>query len=476
MRELRRYERLQLSDLIEAARVEARQSDAPVRAAALLHIARVLTALESDAARSTFEEGLAGIATLDWRDRRDLLEEAAMLAAAVAPDRAMELLPRSRDFLIRRVLQIMLEYGHSQQAISYVESHGDAETFPFSLVPALIDMSSDDQTRLTLFQRAIELRHAARFNEFARVFAHHWTLLPADKARDLARKLVQEQPDMPVNARIGPELQFTSGRQFFLFEILHVLRRLDPALADSLIRDHDQLRVAAERYPFGMESVIQEARRRAPAQGGGHGGFGFAGSTDDFPFMPALMDAERDGNFEPAFEKALEHFARDTAPASPNRAVKECWPSTHAFRHVLYKAGKKLGADAASFLERICDPDLRLFAQIELAAALAGRPQWSGTRREYHSRPATAGPATIIEPKRPTGTEDLSGGPGGPRIRCPKCNWSPRPGDLWSCKCGHQWNTFDTGGVCPNCLYQRTVTQCLACHEISAHSDWYTTG
>src|SRR6201998_1188981 len=36
-----------------------------------------------------------------------------------------------------------------------------------------------------------------------------------------------------------------------------------------------------------------------------------------------------------------------------------------------------------------------------------------------------------------------------PRIRCPLCGWSPRKQDKWVCTCGHSWNTFDTGGVCP---------------------------
>ena len=37
----------------------------------------------------------------------------------------------------------------------------------------------------------------------------------------------------------------------------------------------------------------------------------------------------------------------------------------------------------------------------------------------------------------------------GPRIRCPLCAWSPGKEDRWFCICGHEWNTFDTGGVCP---------------------------
>lgn len=64
----------------------------------------------------------------------------------------------------------------------------------------------------------------------------------------------------------------------------------------------------------------------------------------------------------------------------------------------------------------------------------------------------------------------------GPRIRCPLCGWSPKKRSRWLCDlrgCGHQWNTFDTGGVCPNCLYQWKETQCLSCNRFSPHSDWY---
>jgi hypothetical protein len=69
--------------------------------------------------------------------------------------------------------------------------------------------------------------------------------------------------------------------------------------------------------------------------------------------------------------------------------------------------------------------------------------------------------------------EEKSHDPSGPRIRCPLCGWSPRKDDLWSCSCGHEWNTFDSGGVCPACLHQWAETQCLPCSRWSLHSGWY---
>ena len=59
------------------------------------------------------------------------------------------------------------------------------------------------------------------------------------------------------------------------------------------------------------------------------------------------------------------------------------------------------------------------------------------------------------------------------RIRCPLCEWLPAKEELWSCDCGNNWHTFDTGGVCPSCLQQWVNTQCHRCAGWSAHSDWY---
>ncbi len=64
-------------------------------------------------------------------------------------------------------------------------------------------------------------------------------------------------------------------------------------------------------------------------------------------------------------------------------------------------------------------------------------------------------------------------GRGRPRIRCPRCRWEPGKKDRWSCLCGHIWNTFDTGGVCPSCGHAWPDTQCLRCIEWSRHDDWY---
>lgn len=82
-------------------------------------------------------------------------------------------------------------------------------------------------------------------------------------------------------------------------------------------------------------------------------------------------------------------------------------------------------------------------------------------------------PKITDEPGLLPDVETGMGGAGEGEIRCPRCGWVPGAQDLWMCRCRHSWHTFDTGGVCPNCLRQWESTQCASCHQWSPHSDWY---
>jgi hypothetical protein len=84
--------------------------------------------------------------------------------------------------------------------------------------------------------------------------------------------------------------------------------------------------------------------------------------------------------------------------------------------------------------------------------------------KRLHPAPSQIDDARSEEQKSP-----LSG----PRIRCPLCGWQPIKGDVWTCSCGHAWDTFETGGVCPACLKQWETTACHGCSQFSSHSAWY---
>ena len=59
-------------------------------------------------------------------------------------------------------------------------------------------------------------------------------------------------------------------------------------------------------------------------------------------------------------------------------------------------------------------------------------------------------------------------------IKCKGCSWKPLKDDEWQCSCRYVWNTFDTGGECPQCKKRWEITQCLHCRKFSPHLDWYS--
>jgi uncharacterized protein (TIGR03435 family) len=99
--------------------------------------------------------------------------------------------------------------------------------------------------------------------------------------------------------------------------------------------------------------------------------------TLDNAFLPVAEELQ--SNFDRAFTVALGAYAIDTDSRRPNTAPQQCWPSAMCFRSILYKAGCYEGQRAERHLARVPDAALRLFAQIELAAALAGVAQFGGT-------------------------------------------------------------------------------------------------
>jgi Zn-dependent protease len=56
---------------------------------------------------------------------------------------------------------------------------------------------------------------------------------------------------------------------------------------------------------------------------------------------------------------------------------------------------------------------------------------------------------------------------------CPSCRTAPPIGPIWRCnKCQTQFDTFQTGGVCPQCSARFEKTTCLDCHQSNPIPAW----
>ena len=58
---------------------------------------------------------------------------------------------------------------------------------------------------------------------------------------------------------------------------------------------------------------------------------------------------------------------------------------------------------------------------------------------------------------------------------CPACKIAPPVGSYWKCTtCGGEFDTFQTGAVCPSCRTQFPTTRCLDCGRLHPMHEWTT--
>jgi len=369
-----------------------------VKAAALLHLARVLTAFDKAEAERVLDTGIALAFEVPKPAGDALLTQAVTLAAAVSPQRALRLMPlvaapwhRSTD----RIIFNMLRHGHIADAVSYLSDPPPMERYPFSAAIEAIGHSGDEETRRKVLRAAIRARlgeSSSWADGFEFLFALWWLVLPVDEAAALVREIVQrtiEERDGEIEAKFSSGwnvARFSSVRESRLFGIFGPLRHLDAKLADELCRKYPQLAAAVVPFPRGYyaeaEAPPEKRQDRQSAERCEQPDYITAGQTRLLPIPEALKT-----EFREPFDEALRLYARDTDLSNPNRAPRECWPSAMEFRNILYKAGPHEGRAAARHLNRVPDRDLRLFAQIELIAAIAGLPQFGGMIVPPHRLP-----------------------------------------------------------------------------------------
>lgn len=382
------------AQLLDEVRQQSEQSDPPVKAAALLHFARVLAKVDPDEALRTLERGIALAKEIPEPEGTPLLRQAAYLAAAVSPPHALRLMPAvsgEYSHCAEFALYNMVDHGHLADAVSYLTDPPANQRYPYGAAQQAFGRSrGDEETQRKILRGAIHAWRGASTgywpHGFEHLFVHCWKVLPAPEATEVVRAIVERiitEPDGKISARFsspGKAVKFSSTRESRLFQIFGALRQLDPELADSLCRTHKQLAKAAEVYPRGhhedFEALSAERREQKPAARCEQPDL----MTVDGRWRLLPMPEALRTNFKEPFDAALRLYACDTDQANPNGAPRECWPSTDEFRNILYKAGQHQGRGAAVHLDRIPDPDLRLLAQIELLAAMAGLPQLSGLR------------------------------------------------------------------------------------------------
>lgn len=404
-------EAMTVEPLIASALEQAERSAPVMKASALLSVARVVHVRDHRQALRVLERGIATALSLREPARSIMMGEAFTRAAGVSPAHAFALLGERYDdssnipMRLGAALTKMLEQGFHGAVIRHLLSaREEGPEFPFDVMASAMHHAEDDGVRGVLLRKTFgALRHAIgrmrpqlprEMRDVLTVFGTYHGCLPVGEAagfvRDMAR-VILDAPDERASISMQ-DIRFSSLRESLLFELYGTCRRLEPALAESLVAGHRQLAKAVERYPDGSpwaavsssESPDEPPIPRREWDKAELADHDYLTLSD--AFLPVAKQLST--SFEHAFTIALREYSADTDVRRPNDAPQICWPSTASFRSILYKAGFYEGRAAMRHLERVPDPALRLLAQIELAAALAGLDQEGHTVMHGAPKPA----------------------------------------------------------------------------------------
>jgi len=242
-----------LQQLLLSACEQADHSETAVRAAALMHIARVLARSDQAAAEQLLEQGIALAKQIDVDATSLLLCNAISLAAAVSAKHALPLYVEHRrndpfGGAVVSLVNVMAQHGHISDAIAYLSDPLPGDRFPLHFVNNLERECHDDDTRRQLLELAIrDWKNAApreagpeeQFTalSFSGLFGRFWNLLPREVATPVLRELIDWALDMksePCQYTLteNPEdPKLASEQEFQLFKLIPALQYLEPDLA-----------------------------------------------------------------------------------------------------------------------------------------------------------------------------------------------------------------------------------------------------
>jgi hypothetical protein len=154
------------------------------------------------------------------------------------------------------------------EAIALFETLGDVKEFPFASAGAILKALPENfgLERRKIFTFAMQ---AARGNtenaqstiyDFGSLVVDSWPYLPESQVNEAIDLLLnaarEETPGVSMAFTTGRgEISFRNSYEYRLFQLLPVLRQVNPSKAEELTNAYPGVRLALERYPEGLTSL-----------------------------------------------------------------------------------------------------------------------------------------------------------------------------------------------------------------------------
>ena len=485
--------RLKARELLDKAGETIAAATPEAQVAALMHIAGSYEAFDKKKALELLEQAFASaIALPEDRNRREsALGQIVNITASLDVDAALDMLRRfpapvsaesndPRSNAVRPIVTGLIQKKSYDRAMEAIEIAAQGGQYPYGPAGALMRaLPQEDPRRLQIFGRASTAFNGRNARDFGQMISSHAKTLPQSVVETAVSTLVSSilgrTNDPTTTATISSakgSVAFASRKEFELFDVMHVLRAVDPKRAAELLEKYPDLRAAVDKFPEGTHSMREseessnlstsvnsgssqrnpdaearmvrraadearyaEAQRAASSDpdkavniakeiqnpvlqarllAGIANGVSQKDAASAKPILNQCMQAlervkepqERvavlnliaeaahrlndDEQAWAALYKALDAATElhklDTDPEAPNRAPRDLWPSTQAYRTVAHRAAALFGPDAEPLLVKIADPEMQLLATVHMARGLLGKDRGDTSTSVSRSR------------------------------------------------------------------------------------------
>lgn len=320
-------------EMLERAEASAMGMERGMRAYALLQVANAYATSDKKKSIELLEDALAATRSMDDNDsesRGRLQQQILQAMVPLAPDKADELLPQIDASARGPVLNSLLSYYQKNndwdRAIEMVYRIAPDQEVPYDAVGKIIaalpeDRSTDRQqlfsTALNSYKNHPPQRGRMMFGngDFSSLILGQWKKVSRESTLDAIHAVLDQTKQQAQNnnsngsqpmsismSSANGGVAFGSMYEFRLFQLLPVLKQIDPSEADKLVKESQAVQGMLDKYPEGMNSLAPNSQSSggrpgptgAPPQGamsmsfgasGGGGGRGPAGGGLPSPML-----------------------------------------------------------------------------------------------------------------------------------------------------------------------------------------------
>lgn len=325
------------TQLLQRAETEAAGLQGGMRAYALLQVARGYEQSDRPKAFGLLENAFIATRVVDEDQlgtRNKLQKQILCEMVSLAPDKVDDYLPQVDPNVRKDVLEALLSHYEKEKqldhAIELVYNIGRESEFPYAAASRLIQQLPADENAevMQLFNTALAsfrdhkpsdstsactdarrcgsadglagamARMTFGADDFGDFIVRNWKRAPAPLVREAilevlgrAEESAKQEPaghDQIAMASEKGSLRFGSNYEYRLFQLLPVLRHVDPDEADRVLKKHEDAKPLLAKYPEGAASFMPSDN---PGQGSadssaGNGGDSGSGKGANAPRKP----------------------------------------------------------------------------------------------------------------------------------------------------------------------------------------------